>query len=47
MSLGGADLRHLAAAKTLQKQILELELLSFDKRLMAAAAVLTRNVYSD
>ena len=36
-SLRGADLWHLAVAKTLQKQIPELELFSFDKRLSAAA----------
>jgi predicted nucleic acid-binding protein len=36
-SLRGADLWHLAVGKTLQNQIPELELLSFDKRLRSAA----------
>jgi predicted nucleic acid-binding protein len=36
-SLRGADLWHLAAAKTLQNQLPELELLTFDKRLGSAA----------
>lgn len=35
--LRGADLWHLAAAKTLQKRIPELHLLTFDNRLMVAA----------
>ncbi|MBW1786765.1 MAG: type II toxin-antitoxin system VapC family toxin [Deltaproteobacteria bacterium] len=35
--LRGADLWHLAAAKTLQKRIPELHLLTFDKRLKEAA----------
>lgn len=35
--LRGADLWHLAAAKTLQKRIPELYLLTFDNRLMVAA----------
>ena len=35
--LRGADLWHLAAAKTLQKQLPELILLSFDERLRTAA----------
>ena len=35
-SLRGADLWHLAAAKTLQSQLPELELLTFDKRLGSA-----------
>jgi len=35
-SLRGADLWHLAAGKTFQKQIPEMELLTFDKRLRAA-----------
>lgn len=45
-SLRGADLWHLAVGKTLQKQIPELELLTFDKRLRAAAEkerLLTKN----
>ncbi len=41
-SLRGADLWHLAVAKTLQKQIPELELFSFDKGLSAAAKM---NIY--
>ena len=48
-SLRGADLWHLAAAKTLQNQIPELELLTFDKRLMSAAKnehLLTKNTHS-
>ncbi len=48
-SLRGADLWHLAAGKTFQKQIPELELLTFDKRLRAAAKkehLLTGNIYS-
>ncbi len=36
-SLRGADLWHLAVGKTLQTQIPELELLTFDKRLKSAA----------
>ena len=36
-SLRGADLWHLAVAKTLQNQIPDLELLTFDKRLSSAA----------
>ena len=36
-SLRGADLWHLAAAKTLQNQLPELELLTFDKKLGSAA----------
>ncbi len=35
--LRGADLWHLSTAKTLQKRIPELHLLTFDNRLMAAA----------
>lgn len=35
--LRGADLWHLAVAKTLQKEIPELKLLTFDERLRAAA----------
>jgi predicted nucleic acid-binding protein len=35
--LRGADLWHLAAAKTLQKRLPELYLLTFDNRLMVAA----------
>lgn len=48
-SLRGADLWHLAVAKTLHKQIPELELLSFDKRLRSAAEkehLLTKNSHS-
>jgi len=36
-SLGGADLWHLAVGKTLQNQIPELELLTFDERLRTTA----------
>ncbi len=35
-TLKGADLWHLAVVKTLQKQLPELEILTFDKRLQAA-----------
>ena len=48
-SLRGADLWHLAIGKTLQNQIPELELLTFDRRLSAAATkeyLLTRNTHS-
>ena len=36
-SLRGADLWHLAVAKSLQEDLPELKLLTFDRRLMAAA----------
>ncbi len=36
--LRGADLWHLAAAKTLQQHLPELSLLTFDQRLYAAAS---------
>ena len=36
--LRGADLWHLAAARTLQVELPELRVLSFDERLAAAAA---------
>jgi predicted nucleic acid-binding protein len=48
-SLRGADLWHLAVAKTLQNQLPELELLTFDKRLRTAAKkehLLTKNTHS-
>jgi predicted nucleic acid-binding protein len=48
-SLRGADLWHLAVGKTLQNQIPELELLTFDKRLRIAAKkehLLTKNSHS-
>jgi predicted nucleic acid-binding protein len=48
-SLRGADLWHLTVAKTLQNQIPELELLTFDKRLKSAAKkehLLTGNTHS-
>jgi predicted nucleic acid-binding protein len=48
-SLRGADLWNLAAAKTLQSQIPELELLTFDKRLMSAVKkehLFTKNTHS-
>jgi hypothetical protein len=35
--LRGADLWHLAAAKSLQEELPELRLLTFDQRLMEAA----------
>jgi len=36
-SLRGADLWHIAAAKTLQRELPEVKVLTFDKRIAVAA----------